>query len=78
MKKKLLGIIMTVIGALTTAYFGLVWYAETTYVYEIASKEGEIHATIGTAVTIILTVISVAVLAAGIYFWVRGSKKAKA
>ena len=75
MKKGLLGKIMTIIGALVAAYSGYTWYTIAAGIWNPVNKEG---AATGPAAYIILTVVSVAVVAAGIYLWIQSNKEKKA
>ncbi len=75
MKKGLLGKIMAIIGGLATVYFGYTLCTIVAGIWEPLDKNGM---PVGPAAYIIFTIISLAVLAAGIYLWVRENKEKKA
>ena len=75
MKKGLLGKIMAIIGGLVAAYSGHTWYTIAAGIWEPLNKKGE---PVGPAAHIVLTIVFLAVMAVGIYLWVRSNKEKKA
>lgn len=66
--KKVFGLIMTIIGGLGTVFGGWNWYSVAAGIWESLNKDGN---PTGPIVYIIVTLVGVALAAAGVYLLTR-------